>query len=70
MSIVQKAENFVFRLFKDKLSPDYIYHNFNHTLRVVNNVSEIARAEGVNEEDIEILVLAAWFHDAGYIRWA
>lgn len=68
MNIVQKAENHVFGLFKDKLSPDYIYHNFNHTLRVVNNVRTIALAEGVSEEDAEILLLAAWFHDAAYIE--
>ncbi|PZR14741.1 MAG: phosphohydrolase [Flavobacterium psychrophilum] len=67
MNIVQKAENFVFGLFKDKLSPDYIYHNFNHTLRVVNNVRLIAVAEGVSKEDTELLVLAAWFHDSAYI---
>jgi predicted metal-dependent HD superfamily phosphohydrolase len=68
MNIVQKAESYVFGLFKDKLSPDYIYHNFNHTLRVVNNVRSIAKAEGVNEEDTEILLLAAWFHDSAYIE--
>lgn len=67
MNIVQKAENYVFGLFKDKLSPDYIYHNFNHTLRVVSNAREIAKAEGVNDEEAEMLVLAAWFHDAAYI---
>lgn len=68
MNIVQKAESYVFGLFKDKLSPDYIYHNFNHTLRVVNNVRIIAEAEGLNEEDTETLMLAAWFHDTGYIE--
>ncbi|ALM48588.1 phosphohydrolase [Flavobacterium psychrophilum] len=68
MNLVQKAENHVFGLFKDKLSPDYIYHNFNHTLRVVNNARSIAKAEGVGEDDTEALVLAAWFHDAGYIE--
>jgi HD superfamily phosphodiesterase len=68
MNIIQKAENYVFGLFKDKLSPDYIYHNFNHTLRVVNNARSIAIAEGVNEEDTEVLLLAAWFHDVGYIE--
>ena len=67
MNIVQKAESYVFGLFKDKLSPDYIYHNFNHTLRVVNNVRIIAEAEGLNEEDTETLMMAAWFHDTGYI---
>lgn len=68
MNIVQKAESYVFGLFKDKLSPDYIYHNFNHTLRVVNNVRIIAKAEQAREEEIEMLTLAAWFHDAGYIE--
>lgn len=67
MNIVQKAESHVFGLFKDKLSQDYIYHNFNHTLRVVNNAGIIAREEGVGEEDTEILLLAAWFHDLAYI---
>jgi predicted metal-dependent HD superfamily phosphohydrolase len=67
MDIVQKTESYVFGLFKDKLSPDYIYHNFNHTLRVVNNARIIAEAEKVNEEDTELLVLASWFHDIAYI---
>ena len=68
MDVVEKAENYVFHLFKDKLSPNYIYHNFNHTLRVVNNAGVIAKAEGINENDTELLVLAAWFHDTGYIQ--
>lgn len=67
MDFVQKAENHIFALFKDKLSPHYIYHNFNHTLRVVNNTRIIAKEEGINEVDTELLLLAAWFHDAGYI---
>lgn len=66
MSIVKKAENFVFTLFKDKLSPNYIYHNYNHTLRVVTYALLLAEEEGVNEEDTEKVVLAAWFHDTGY----
>jgi predicted metal-dependent HD superfamily phosphohydrolase len=67
MDFVEKAESHVFHLFKDKLSPDYIYHNFNHTCRVVSNAKRIAREEGVGEDDIEIITLAAWFHDVGYI---
>lgn len=70
MDIVQKAEGFVFALCKDKLSPDYIYHNFNHTLRVVNNVKTLIKEEEVNEEDAEMLIVAAIFHDAGYIDGA
>lgn len=68
MDIVQKAESYVFSLCKDKLSPDYIYHNFNHTLRVVNNAKTINKAEEVPDEEAEMVVLAALFHDTGYIE--
>jgi len=67
MNFVENAESYAFHLFKDKLSPDYIYHNFNHTLRVVNNATIIAKEEGISEEETEMVVLAAWFHDLGYI---
>ena len=70
MDIVLKAESFIFALCKDKLSPDYIYHNFNHTLRVVNSVKIIIGEEQVSEEEAEMLVLAALFHDTGYIEGA
>lgn len=68
MIIVKKAEDFVFNLFKDKLSTDYIYHNFNHTLRVVNAAIVLADKENVDDENTEILLLAAWLHDAGYVE--
>ena len=67
MDIVEKAEAHVFHLFKDKLSPDYIYHNFNHTLRVVHNAALIAKEEGISDDEAQMVILAAWFHDLGYI---
>lgn len=68
MDIVQKAEGFVFSLCKDKLSPDYIYHNFNHTLRVVSSAKLISKEEEISDEEAEMVVIAALFHDAGYIE--
>ena len=68
MIIVKKAEDYVFNLFKDKLSADYIYHNFNHTSRVVNATVLLADKENVNEADTEALLVAAWLHDAGYVE--
>lgn len=68
MTIVQKAENFVYQLFKDNLSLDYIYHNFNHTLGVVNNTLTLLKAENISDDEAEILLLSAWFHDTGYIK--
>ncbi len=68
MSLIQQAEDFVFNLLKDKLSSAYIYHNFNHTSRVVNAVKSIFSEEEISEEDKQIIELAAWFHDTGYTQ--
>ncbi|MFT3793326.1 Pycsar system effector family protein [Flavobacterium sp.] len=68
MDIIQKAEETVFALFKDKLSPAYTYHNFNHTLRVVNAVTKLMEKENVTKLEETALLLAAWFHDTGYIE--
>lgn len=61
-------KEYVFDLFKNSLSQDAVYHNFNHTLQVVEASQEIAVAEKVSDADLEILLIAAWFHDTGYVK--
>ncbi|MBT8384487.1 MAG: HD domain-containing protein [Bacteroidia bacterium] len=68
MTIEQKAENFVLSLLKEKLSNQYIYHNISHTKRVVDFIREISEFEKIAKKDIQILELAGWFHDVGYIN--
>ncbi|MGX9986987.1 Pycsar system effector family protein [Soonwooa purpurea] len=68
MNIVNKAEQYVIQLFKDKLSPVYSFHNLDHTKRVVTATELLADEENVNATDKEILTLAAWFHDVGYCQ--
>ncbi|QGK72646.1 Pycsar system effector family protein [Flavobacterium sp. SLB02] len=67
MNLVEQSEDFVSNLLKDKLSNLYSYHNFNHTFTVVNAVKELCKKEDVSSDDKEILLVAAWFHDTGYI---
>lgn len=51
----------------DRNTPEeYEFHNFNHTLRVVNAALEIGKAYKLSGDELEILQLAAWFHDTGY----
>jgi predicted metal-dependent HD superfamily phosphohydrolase len=70
MDTIQKAEAFVRNLLKDKLSAVYSYHNLEHTLRVVRAASEIAKSENLTENQYMAVMLAAWFHDTGYIEGA
>ena len=64
----KKVKKFVFDLFKNKLSSQVVYHNFEHTVSVVKAVREIANGENISEDDLEVLLLAAWFHDTGFIQ--
>ena len=43
------------------------YHNINHTLDVYESATTIAKLEGVNENDLKLLQVAAIFHDAGFL---
>jgi predicted metal-dependent HD superfamily phosphohydrolase len=68
MNLIEQAEDFVFNLLKDKLSIAYTYHNFNHTFDVVKAVITLSESEELNQSDKEVLLLATWFHDTGYIN--
>ncbi|MCD0471339.1 Pycsar system effector family protein [Flavobacterium sp. JAS] len=68
MNLIEQSEDFVSNLLKDKLSNLYSYHNFNHTLTVVNAVKELCKKEEVKGDEKELLLVAAWFHDTGYIE--
>jgi len=68
MTIIAQAEDFVRKLFKDKLSISFIYHNLDHTFDVVTAVTILSDRENLTPLETEIMVIAAWFHDTGYIK--
>ena len=63
-----EVRKFIFESFKKELAPQIVYHNFTHTEEVVNAAYEIGQAENISEKDLEVLLLAAWFHDVGFIK--
>lgn len=42
------------------------FHNLQHTIEVVQNVKYLCAAMGINQEETDILIIAAWFHDTGF----
>ena len=68
LSIVQKADNYVFELFKKSNKSNLIFHDYKHTTDVVKAAIEIGKATELNDNEIEMLTLAAWFHDVGYLE--
>jgi predicted metal-dependent HD superfamily phosphohydrolase len=65
--IVRKAGDYVFKLFKEKLSRKLVYHNYKHTFETVKEAKSLGEAHQLSSEELEVLQLAAWFHDTGYI---
>ncbi len=62
-----EVKSFISGLYKDKLAVQVVFHNIDHTMQVVEAANEIAIAENISESDIEILLIAAWFHDVGFV---
>jgi len=50
------------------LKPEIKFHNFEHTLSVVETCTTMAAFYQLNEEETAILVTSAWFHDVGYVK--
>jgi len=65
---ISNADQFVLELFKEKLPNSYLYHNYNHTARVVKSTKEIVENSQINVKQKEALILAAWMHDTGYVE--
>ncbi|HSP11016.1 MAG TPA: Pycsar system effector family protein [Salegentibacter sp.] len=66
--LVEKADEFVLNLFKEKLPNTYLYHNYKHTQRVAKSTKELIDNSEINVKEEEALLLAAWLHDTGYTR--
>ncbi len=68
--IIARASAYVYELFKDNLPRDVTYHSYEHTVETAKAAEKIGREEGLDEEDLLLVILAAWFHDTGYIEGA
>ena len=67
-ALVRKARAYVEALIREK-KPEWVkYHDFHHAKSVVEACRVIGAASNLGEEDLEVVILAAWFHDVGYVE--
>ena len=63
----EQARKYAADRLERELSPRLFYHRMSHTTEeVVPAVEKLADMEGVKGESLELLLVAAWFHDLGY----
>ena len=65
--LYNKTEQYVTKLFHANTSENLVFHNIDHTKYVVEKTKEIAAHYKLNDEELLILFIAAWFHDTGYL---
>ncbi|MEO5562988.1 MAG: Pycsar system effector family protein [Chitinophagaceae bacterium] len=65
--ILKQAELYITALYDSDRNHNLVYHSIDHTKKVVDHVNEIAAHYELQEKEIIILNIAAWFHDAGHL---
>lgn len=65
-TILEESKHFVSNLLKDNLEQKLYFHNLDHTISMVNAVIEIGSHSKLSKDEMEMLQIAAWFHDTGY----
>lgn len=66
--IIKEVKDYAIKLLSEHLPDNIMYHSINHTEDVVSSVREIAMKQKLPDEDVEIVTIAAWFHDLGYTQ--
>jgi HD superfamily phosphodiesterase len=67
MEIVDQAKQFIIDYFERNNDQKFTFHTLEHTLRVVNQAEFIGNQEELGESELAAVLVAAWFHDSGYM---
>jgi predicted HD phosphohydrolase len=62
------VKKFILTKLKNELPGHLAYHNLDHTMDVFDSAKVIAEAEGISDREQKLLLTAALFHDAGFLR--
>jgi predicted metal-dependent HD superfamily phosphohydrolase len=65
--IIEAAQQYVTAQYKDHPHPQLVYHNLEHTRQVVAAAEQIAAHYRLEDTDLLVVYIAAWFHDLGYL---
>lgn len=69
MNIIDKSKDFVKSYINNNLPSTFLYHNFSHTQSVVKRIEDLSKHyQDLSNDDKEVLEIAGWFHDTGYVK--
>jgi len=62
-----ESEKFIRNLFEKEIQANLRYHDILHTEYVADQAEHIGKRSGLSNEELEIVIVAAWFHDSGFV---
>lgn len=62
-----KAKEYIVARLVSELPKNLAYHGAHHTFDVVRSAQKIGKKEGLMNDDMFLLLTAAYFHDAGFL---
>lgn len=65
--ILDKVADYARDILTNKITDGHKYHDAAHTQEVIENSMEIGINANLSEEEFEMAVIGAWFHDIGYL---
>ncbi|MGM0566862.1 MAG: Pycsar system effector family protein [Bacteroidota bacterium] len=68
MKITEEAEKLIESWHRQNPDDHFDYHDLQHTREVVYYSKLIGQEESLTDKELEIVEIAAWFHDTGYMR--
>ncbi|MCB0564772.1 MAG: HD domain-containing protein [Phaeodactylibacter sp.] len=66
--LLKDTEVHIQHFFKEYFPEEFVFHDFPHTKNVVESALQIGQGYQLPEKEMEMLQLAAWFHDTGYFK--
>lgn len=66
LDVIKRSEEYASEILKNEIPGQFVYHDHYHTSRVVEAVKLIGNESGLGSDDLEVVTIAAWFHDTGY----
>ncbi|MCW0484604.1 Pycsar system effector family protein [Gaoshiqia sediminis] len=67
MDIVDRAKLFVIDFFENHHDRKLVFHTLGHTMTVVKQAALIGENEQLSDTELQAVLVAAWFHDTGYL---
>lgn len=64
--ILESSKAFATNILKNEIPTKRYYHNYTHTAYVADKAERIGKQSNLSDDELENILVAAWFHDTGY----